>query len=141
MAAVSGDVVVAGRAPDGDAWRLGIENPFVTTPSTSTNPYCDVVRLVGGALVTSSVRKRTFHVDGIRTHHLIDPATNHSARTATQTVSVIAATGDWAEVLTKPGFLLEPNEYLSWLPTMGAAGLLIDSEGTIHESTNWEHYR
>lgn len=141
MASVSGDVVVAGRAPDGDAWRLGIENPFVTRQSSSANPHCDVVRLIEGALVTSSVRKRTFQVNGVPTHHLIDPATNHSARTAIQTVSVIAETGDWAEVLTKPGFLLDPNDYMTWLPTMGAAGLLIDSDGTIHESTNWEQYR
>jgi thiamine biosynthesis lipoprotein len=73
-------------------------------------------------------------------HHLVDPRTHDSASTRVQTVSVIAATGARAEVLTKPGFLRPPDDYLAWLPTVGAAGLIIDDTGIITTSTNWEHY-
>lgn len=142
MAEVSGDIVVAGEAPDGAAWRIGIANPFTESgDSGATNPPYDVVRLMEGAVVTSSIRKRRFTVNGVSTHHLIDPATRRSAHTHIQTVSVIADTGDWAEVLTKPGFLVKPSEYLAWLPSMGAAGMLIDLDGEMHESENWEQYR
>jgi thiamine biosynthesis lipoprotein len=57
-----------------------------------------------------------------------------------QTVSVIAATGARAEALTKPGFLRDPAEYLTWLPTVGAAGLIIDDEGAMLASGNWNRY-
>ena len=131
MAEFGGDIVVAGEAPDGVAWLLGIENPFDTKEHLST------VRLARGAIVTSSQRKRRF--EGGR-HHLIDPGTGVSALTAIETVTVISATGARAEALTKPGFLWSPSDYLAWLPEVGAAGLLVDATGTEHTSSNWGRY-
>jgi thiamine biosynthesis lipoprotein len=57
-----------------------------------------------------------------------------------QTVSVIATSGARAETLTKPGFVRPPSEYLAWLPTVGAAGLVIDESGAVTVSENWENY-
>ncbi|MCI4658220.1 FAD:protein FMN transferase [Cryobacterium zhongshanensis] len=143
LAEIGGDIVVAGHAPDSVAWRLGVENPFAPAEHSA------VVRLASGALVTSSQRKRRFLVAVPRPtdsaapptrHHLVDPRTHASAATRVQTVSVIAATGARAEVLTKPGFLRPPAEFLAWLPTVGAAGLIIDDTGLVSTSTNWEQY-
>lgn len=136
LAELGGDIVVAGQAPDSVAWRLGVENPLDPTEHSA------VVRLAEGALVTSSQRKRLFpspSAVGSR-HHLVDPRTHDSAATRVQTVSVIAATGARAEVLTKPGFLRPPGDFLAWLPTVGAAGLIIDDRGIVTTSTNWELY-
>ncbi|MDJ0325025.1 FAD:protein FMN transferase [Cryobacterium sp. PH31-AA6] len=136
LAELGGDIVVAGQAPDRVAWRLGVENPLDPTEHSA------VVRLAEGALVTSSQRKRRFpnpSSPGSR-HHLVDPRTHDSATTRVQTVSVIAATGSRAEALTKPGFLRPPDDFLAWLPTVGAAGLIIDDRGIATTSTNWEQY-
>ncbi|CAN5184004.1 FAD:protein FMN transferase [soil metagenome] len=134
MVELGGDIVVAGSAPEGDSWRLGVENPF------DTSRYSAYVRLGRGALVTSSQRKRRFDTAGQRRHHLLDPRAGGSARTAVQTVSVIATTGARAEALTKPGFLRDTADYLAWLPEMGAAGLVIDESGLALASGNWERY-
>lgn len=131
MVSMSGDVVVAGSPPDGDAWRLGVEDPF------DESAHVQVVRLVEGAVVTSSQRKNTF-TGG---HHLIDPRTGRSAATTAQTVSVIASSGARAEVLAKSGFLRPVADYLEWLPSIGAAALVIDDQGAQHESANWANYR
>ncbi len=131
MAEIGGDIVVAGQAPDGVAWLLGVENPFDTTELVSS------VRIARGAIVTSSQRKRRF--DGGR-HHLIDPASGVSALTTIETVTVIAATGARAEALTKPGFMWSLPDYLAWLPDVGAAGLLVDATGHQHTTTNWGRY-
>lgn len=131
MVSLSGDVVVSGTSPDGDSWRLGVEDPFNTTE------HVQIIRLVEGAAVTSSQRKNKF--DG--GHHLIDPVSGHSAITSAQTVSVIASTGARAEALTKSGFLRPIDEYLEWLPTVGAAGMVIDADGAQRESSNWALYR
>lgn len=130
MAEISGDVVVAGEAPGGGAWRVGVEDPF------GAPEHRAIMRLNRGALVTSSQRKRRFGDQ----HHLIDPVTHRSADTGIQTVSVIALTGARAETLTKPGFLRAPADYLGWLPTVGAAGLLIDDTGAALASENWNRY-
>lgn len=132
MAEIGGDLVVDGRGPDDGAWLLGVEIPG------DSARYRALVRLQRGALVTSSRLERRFGPDLL--HHLIDPATGTSAATDVQTVSVIAATGARAEVLTKPGFLTDTAEYLAWLPTLGAAGMVITASGVALASANWEQY-
>jgi thiamine biosynthesis lipoprotein len=135
LAEIGGDIVVAGQAPEGVAWSLGVENPFVEGEHSS------FVRIGQGALATSSQRERRFdHPEGEK-HHLIDPRTESSAATSVQTVSVIASTGARAESLTKPGFMRDTIGYLEWLPTVGAAGLVIDASGAVTASGNWSNYR
>ena len=132
---IGGDIAVSGHGADGQAWRLGIEDPF--DPAS----HSFIVRLGTGALATSSQRKRRFTTTAGEHHHLLDPRTQNSAATTIQTVSVIAATGARAETLTKPGFLRPTAEYLAWLPTVGAAGLVVDHTGTLASSENWNRYR
>lgn len=134
MAEISGDIVVAGRAPDAVAWLLGVEDPFDTSRHLTT------VRIARGAIVTSSQRKRRFDTAAGVRHHLIDPRTGASALTDIQTVTVIAATGVRAEAISKSGFLRPVEEYLAWLPQVGAAALLVDSAGRQYVSANWGRY-
>ncbi|MHB1172333.1 MAG: FAD:protein FMN transferase [Lacisediminihabitans sp.] len=134
MAELGGDVVVAGQAPDGVAWRLGVENPF------DPSQHSAVVRLARGSIVTSSQRKRRWATETGDRHHLINPHTHMSAQTNIQTVSVIASSGARAETLTKPGFLRDTAEYLAWLPSVGAAGIVIDELGAMTASENWTRY-
>lgn len=134
MAEISGDIVVAGRAPDAVAWLLGVEDPFDTARHLRT------VRIARGAIVTSSQRKRRFDTAAGVRHHLIDPRTGASALTDIQTVTVIAATGVRAEAISKSGFLRPVEEFLAWLPQVGAAALLVDSAGRQHVSANWGRY-
>jgi len=140
MAEIGGDIVVAGQAPDDVAWRLGIQNPLPDLFVGVDAEHAAIVRLASGALVTSSQRKRRWVSDSGERHHLINPHTHDSATSSIQTVSVIAATGARAEGFTKPGFLRDQTAYLAWLPTVGAAGLLIDDMGTLTSSANWKNY-
>lgn len=132
---VGGDLRAAGDAPDGIAWRVAVEDPFDQTLTRST------VRLTEGGIATSSQRKRRWGEPGsTSTHHLIDPETQRSAATSVQTVTVLASTTARAETLTKSGFLRPIPDYLAWLPTRGAAGLLIDDAGHEFMTDNWGDY-
>lgn len=131
---IGGDLVAAGRAPDGIAWRLDVENPFATERALAR------VRFVSGALVTSSQRKRRFETDGAVRHHLIDPRTGDSAVTDVQTVSVIAATGARGEAIAKSGFLRSPDDFLGAVPGLAAAAMLVLADGTVRSSSNWAEY-
>ncbi|TFC24604.1 FAD:protein FMN transferase [Cryobacterium sp. TMT1-3] len=135
LAEIGGDIAVCGQGADGQAWRLGVEDPL--NPAS----HCAIVRLGTGALATSSQRKRRFTTTAGEHHHLLDPRTHDSAATRVQTVSVIASTGARAETLTKPGFLRPTADYLAWLPTVGAAGLVVDHTGALAASENWNLYR
>ncbi|BDU10109.1 hypothetical protein AINA4_00300 [Aurantimicrobium sp. INA4] len=131
MVELGGDIVVKGDAPDGTAWILGVEDPI------DEDSHVSIVRLQAGAIATSSQLKKRFRDDQ---HHLINPATHRSATSAAQTVSVIAATGARAEVLTKRGFVDDEKTFLDWLPTVGAAGLIVRADRTIRTSANWSVY-
>ena len=134
LAEISGDVVVAGDAPDGVAWRLAVEDPF------RPDAIRGLVRMASGALVTSSQRKRRFTTERGERHHLIDPRTGDSVVTDVQTVSVIAGSGARAEALAKSGFLRPVRAFLDWMPHVGAAALIIDGDGVAHASANWADY-
>lgn len=132
---VGGDLRVCGTAPDGIAWRVAVDDPFV--PGTERQQ----IRLPDGGIATSSQRKRRWMSEAaVERHHLIDPATQRSAISSIQTVTVIAATAARAEVLTKPGFLRDIDDYLEWIPTRGAAAMLIDADGAEYTTTNWSDY-
>jgi thiamine biosynthesis lipoprotein len=127
-------VLVAGDSPEAQGWRIGVEDPF------HAEQYAAIVRLGSGAIATSSQLKRRWKSGGTDTHHLIDSRTRRSAATDVQTVSVIAAHGWYAEILTKPGFMRNTDDYLAWLPSVGAAGSVIDASGSLRESPNWHDY-
>ncbi len=134
MVELGGDIVMRGNAPDGVAWNVGIENPH------AAEGHLSIVRIKSGAIATSSQLKRRFLLEGQETHHLIDAGSHLSAHSSAQTITVIAATGARAEVLTKPGFVREPADYLEWLPTVGAAGLIVLADGSTLSSPNWSNY-
>lgn len=134
MVELGGDIVVQGQAPDGVAWRLGVEDPF------NPEAHLDIVRIQQGAIVTSSQLKRRFGTPEAPTHHLINPGTHTSAISPAQTVTVIAASGARGEALTKAGFHRSPQMYLEWLPTVGAAGFIVMADGTHLSSTNWSSF-
>jgi FAD:protein FMN transferase len=135
LAEFGGDVVADGEAPSENGWTVAVENAGEDAGSAVT------MRLARGAIVTSSQVRRRWTIGEETRHHLIDSHTGRSAATTVQTATVIAATGARAEVLAKSAFLRDPAEYLAWLPTVGAAALLVCGGGEIFESDNWGIYR
>ena len=131
---VGGDLVVAGEAPDGSAWTIGIENPFAPGELLTT------IRLSSGAVATSSRLIRVWAGADGPAHHLIDPATGSSAATTTVTSTVIAGNGARAEALAKLAFLRTLDPLLSWLPRIGAAALIVCVDRQQRRSENWSEF-
>ncbi|HLP22596.1 MAG TPA: FAD:protein FMN transferase [Microbacteriaceae bacterium] len=132
---MGGDIAVRGAAPDGQAWRIAVEDPFVT------GQHIDQLRLQAGAVATSSQLGRRFTALGGTQSHLLNPATGRSVDSDAVAVTVVAGAAWFAEVCTKPGFVWTIPDYLDWLPRVGAAGLVAHRDGTLHRSANWENYR
>ncbi len=94
-----GDLVTRGRTPDGGAWRVGVEDPFMSGPPIA------VVEADDMALATSSVRVHRWIVDGRIVHHLLDPRTGEPADSGLVSVTVAAPDPAWAEVWSKVLFI------------------------------------
>jgi thiamine biosynthesis lipoprotein len=135
LAEFGGDVVASGIAPTDLGWCVAVENA-----GEGSEPAV-IMRVARGAIVTSSQARRRWTRHGSARHHLIDPATGECSPSSVVTATVIAATGARAEVIAKSAFLREPSEFLDWVPSVGAAALLLDDQGTTTSSENWGIYR
>lgn len=85
---LGGDLAVVGKSPKGRPWRLGLQHP-----DEARGNYFAVVTATDAALVTSGTYERFFERDGVRYHHILDPASGRPSRSDLKSVSVIMKTG------------------------------------------------
>lgn len=130
---LGGDLRIAGSAPDGELWHIGIDDPH--NPGT----HLTTINLLDGAVATSSTLTRTWDADGATKHHLIDPATGESIQSEVVAVSVVAVSAAIAEVVAKCGF--QRPDFLEWAPSLGTAALVVYRDGSTSETTNWKDYQ
>ncbi len=84
---VGGEVGALGPKANGEAWRVGIDDP--TAPGARLEA---VVALSGGALATSGDARRFVLKDGIRYGHILDPTTGWPVENAPRSITVAADT-------------------------------------------------
>ncbi len=85
------------------AWRTGIQNPDSLLYGDNTT--LGIVDRTDGCIVTSGDYQRYFTVDGVRYHHIIDPATLQPARSV-RAVTVICEDSGLADFLSTTCFIL-----------------------------------
>ena len=103
MIQAGGDLYVAGLK-DGRPWRLGIADP--RGPSGRSFAALD---LSDGTFSTSGDYSRFFIKDGVRYHHLLDPATGQPAR-GCRSVTIVGDSPTQADGLSTGVFILGPVE-------------------------------
>ena len=105
---VSGDIVVRGQRPDGRAWRIGVQHP--------RQPDSLVARLSmpTQALTTSGDYEQVFFENGMRLHHIFDPATGWPA-SHTASVSNISNDPIDADCYATAIFVLGPEKGMQFL--------------------------
>lgn len=85
---LGGNVAVMGGKPDGTPFAIGLRNP-VASKEGEVDCYA-AVPLADGSVVTSGVYERSFEINGVRYHHILDPRTGFPAQTNLVSASVIA---------------------------------------------------
>jgi thiamine biosynthesis lipoprotein len=126
-----GDCSLGGDGPDGEGWRVGVEDP---TQTGGRPDLVAVLELRDTSCATSSVRVRTWQVDGRPVHHLIDPRTADSARGGLHAVTVVDADPARAEVWSKALFLTGQDRIADACRERGLAALWVDDNGRIGTS-------
>ena len=104
-----GDLAVRGTKRDGSGWLIGIQDP------RDPQQIFLKVRVQGQrAVATSGDYQRTFEVDGVTYHHLLDPRTGYPARDV-RSATVIAPTCAAADAWATAAFVLGPEAGLEVL--------------------------
>jgi thiamine biosynthesis lipoprotein len=82
-----GDLYVTGPRPNGQKWRIGIDDPTATGKRSVGQ-----VQLTRGGIATSGEARRFLLKDGVRYSHILDPTTGWPVADAPRSVTVLANT-------------------------------------------------
>ncbi|PNU21809.1 hypothetical protein C2E25_00850 [Geothermobacter hydrogeniphilus] len=117
-----GDLLLIGDRR-GRPWRIGVQDP------RKPGAVLAVIAAADEAVVTSGDYERFFEVDGVRYHHLFDPATGRPSRRS-RSVTVVASDAATADALATAAFILGPEAGSRLLRQQGVEGILIGADGT-----------
>lgn len=97
---LGGNVRVLGTKPDGTPWNIAISDPF------EPDAYLGTVKVTDCAVVTSASTSRSFELDGVMYHHILNPATGYPADGGLVSVTIIAPDGTTADALATAAVVL-----------------------------------
>lgn len=121
-----GDLRSFGVRPRRGYWKIGVQDP------DNPQELAGVLEVKEAAVATSGDYQRYFEEDGIRYHHILDPATGYPAHTGLRGTTVIASDCATADALATAVFVMGPEKGLVLLESWeGAEGVLITDDGTI----------
>ena len=123
-----GDCMCSGPGPDGEGWRVGVEDP-----RGGADPLA-VLELRDVACATSSVRLRRWKSGGREVHHLIDPRTGRPGGRGLLAVTVVAGDPAEAEVISKTLFLMGRMGIAAAVRRQDVAALWVEVNGATYES-------
>ncbi|MBQ0000141.1 MAG: FAD:protein FMN transferase [Clostridiales bacterium] len=117
-----------GNKPDGSPWKVAITDPR----DKDSSEYLGVVALGADEfLSTSGDYEKYFEEDGVRYHHIMDPATGAPARSGLMSVTVICDNGLTADALSTACFVLGEEKAFPLAESYGAELLLVGEDYTI----------
>lgn len=82
---LGGSIVVIGSKPNGDNWRIGIQDP-----AKPRDEYLGILSLSNKAIATSGIYERYFIENGVRYHHIMDTSTGYPVANSLASVSIIS---------------------------------------------------
>ena len=101
MISLGGNIAVCGNAEGrSDGWRIGVRSPYF--PDTLALQFVCTDRVIA----VSGDYERYFEKDGVRYHHIFDPATGKPARTGLRSTVVIAKDGFVSDMLSTALFVM-----------------------------------
>jgi thiamine biosynthesis lipoprotein len=117
-----GDLYCWGKNPDNQDWNIGIKHP-------RKNGYFGILSISDLGAATTGDYQRFFIRDGVRFHHVFDPATGYPAR-GKQSVTVYGPETLICDALSTALFVSRrPETILEKYPDYGT--IIIDSEGNL----------
>ena len=132
MISVGGNTRATGpKDASGTPWVVGVQDP------KGAEAYLHTVYVSQGSLVTSGDYQRTFSVDGIPYHHIIDPDTLYPSR-YWSSVTIACNDSGLADALSTALFLMPREEGQKLLDIYGAEALWVDTEGKLYYSPGFE---
>jgi FAD:protein FMN transferase len=127
-----GNVTVYGVAPAGGPWQVGLRHPRVAGRLLATVP------LSAGKVLTAGDDERFFETEGVRYHHILNPATGKPAG-AVITAALLLPEKPRVDLPAAALMLLPPDQGLRLAESIpGAECLIVDKDKKVWLSRGWK---
>lgn len=128
---LGGNVYTMGLNPQGERWRIGIQDP-----EGDHNAFIGVVETSNETLVTSGAYERYFEAGGCRYHHIIDPFTGYPAESDVLSSTIITSKSIDADALSTSVFILGREKGLQLIERLpGVDAVVIDVDHRVYVSS------
>ena len=131
---IGGTIAAVGVRPDGKRWNIGIRDPRIRQGQPIISAPIE-----NRSISTSGSYERYFEQDGVRYHHIIDPATGYPVRSNMIAVSIFADSATDADALSTACFVLGYEKAVKLLAGLSnTEALFIFSDNSIRTTGNLE---
>lgn len=132
---VGGSILTYGEKPDKNPWKVAIADPADRSGSIG------VLSLTGQwCISTSGDYERYVEVDGIRYHHLIDPAIGYPAKSGIHSVTILAKSGFLSDALSTACFVLGEEKGMELAKQYAVEALFVREDGSISMTEGMQAY-
>lgn len=130
-----GNVYALGKKADGTDWNIGVQDP------RDPQGIAAVLNASDSALISSGDYQRYFEVDGVRYHHILDPANGYPARASAGT-TIIMKSATVADILSTAVFVKGPEEGIKLAEGLSQvdAAMVITGDGEVHGTQALKNY-
>lgn len=136
LVSVGGNVRAIGSRDDGSLWKVGIQNPDLSSETT----YLHTVELEDMSLVTSGTYQRYYTVDGKTYHHIIHPQLL-MPWDEYASVSILCRDSGMADCLSTAVFNMEFDQGKALIESMdGVEAMWIFQDGREEYSLGFQDY-
>lgn len=101
---LGGNIYALGTNPEGNEWRIGIQNPFKN--SQDQQNYIGIVKVKDKSVVTSGDYERFFERNGKRYHHIFNTRTGYPSQNEIKSVTIISDKSIDGDALSTSAFVL-----------------------------------
>lgn len=116
---LGGNIYALGSKPDGSDWKVGVADP------DNPSGYVATVAVQDTSVVTTGDYERYFMQDGVRYHHVMDPATGAPARSGLRSVTVVNENSTLADARSTTLFVLGLEDGLRFCADNGIDAIFI----------------
>ena len=127
IVSLGGNVCAFGAKPNGEKWRVAIQDPL------DTDRYIGSVSVSDTAVITSGGYQRYFVENNVIYHHIIDPKTGYPANSGLLSVTIVGDDAALCDGLSTALFVMgleKGSDY--WQAHDGFEVIFVTDDGKIH---------